>query len=79
VLVARNKIVCAGSQIREVASTASGNHNFLPNALGVLDHYNLAAAFSGLNRAEEPGCACADHQNICLMHAQSLSPVTKAQ
>lgn len=52
-----------------------GLGNLLPYALGVLEHHHLAPAFSGFNRAKEPCSASTDHQYICLMHAQSLSPV----
>ena len=50
--------------VREVAAAASGNEDFLADAIGTLEYAYTASAFAGFGRAEEPRGASAKNKSI---------------
>jgi hypothetical protein len=51
-------------QIGEIAAPASGNEDFLADSPGVLHHSDTPSALGGLDGAQQPRRARAEHDGI---------------
>jgi hypothetical protein len=51
-------------KIGEVAASAAGDHNFLAEAIGALEHRDAPSAFARFNRAHQAGRASTEHECI---------------
>ena len=68
-----NEVVGARVQVGEVAPAAAGDSDLFANPVGVLKHNYFAPALGGFNSAEQTSSACADYDDIFLLHVQSVS------
>ena len=58
------KVLGAAAKIREVTSAAPGDQNLFCRLIGSLKDRDTSAEPSGFRRAQEPGSACAQYQNV---------------
>jgi hypothetical protein len=67
VLVRGDKVVRPAMDVGEIATASAGNQNFLADAIGALQHGNVASPFAGLYCTEQPGSPGAKNQSVKLV------------
>jgi hypothetical protein len=70
VFVRGNKILRLAINVREIAASASGDQDFLSDAIGVLQHGDAPPAFAGLDGAEKSRSAAAQNQSVEWSHQE---------
>jgi hypothetical protein len=62
--VGAKEILRAAMDVREIATAATGDENFLADAVGALEDGDAATSFAGLDRTEEARGTCAENQSV---------------
>jgi len=63
-LVGAEEILRAAVNVREIATAASGNEDFLANTIGTLEDRDAASAFAGFRGTEESRGAGAEDESV---------------
>ena len=75
----RREILRRAMNVGEVAAASAGDEDLLPNAIGVIEQRDAAAAPAGLNGAHKSRGACADDDRVeVLAHCLERSKVGSA-